>query len=69
MVLKVQVKTPPKINTDIKRVQVSLAKLEELKDVEVNELEDGQTLVYDADAEKWVAQSVIDLTNIDGGSY
>jgi hypothetical protein len=47
--------------------------LEELKNVNSDELENGYTLVYDANTNEWVTQSAdelaLNLQNIDGGTY
>lgn len=40
--------------------------LQSLNNVVATELEDGYTLVYDLDLNKWVAQP---LTTVDGGTF
>jgi exonuclease VII large subunit len=82
MSLKVQVNTnrniqtsvdtsTTNINTRLKKIDFSLVKLEELLNVaeEVNGLEDGYTLVYDAEEERWITQAVEGINNIDGGTF
>lgn len=61
--------TTPVINTAVKKVSLPLVNLEELKNIEADDLQDGYTLVYDATQEKWVAQLAEGLTSIDGGTY
>lgn len=71
----VQVSGQPVINTSISKVDLSQTKLEDLMNVaeEVNGLEDGYSLIYDAETETWVTQPLtaenINLTRIDGGTY
>lgn len=45
--------------------------LESLKDVVTTDLNDGYTILYDADSDKWIASPVDDLaiTSLDGGTY
>ncbi len=71
MSLKVQINNAPKVNTRLKQIDFSLVKLEELTNVaeEVNGLQDGYTLVYDAVQERWVTQAVEGINNIDGGTF
>jgi hypothetical protein len=60
-----------KVNTRLREIDFSLVNLEELKNVDenVNGLEDGYTLVYDADQQRWITRAVTGITNIDGGTY
>jgi hypothetical protein len=70
MALKVQVTTPQKINTNIKKVSLPLVNLEELKNVDASELQNGYTLIWDESTQQWVTQSLdVVATNIDGGIY
>jgi len=71
MALKVTTSAQPKINTTVKKVSLPLVNLEELKNVNSVALEDGYTLVYDADLEEWVTQAVssLNVSNIDGGTF
>lgn len=59
----------PAINTSVKKVALPLVNLEELKNIDADNLEDGYTLVYDAEQEKWVAQAVAGFNSIDGGTF
>lgn len=65
--------TSPDINTSIRKVSVPLVNLEELKNVNSDDLNDGYTLVYDSTTNQWITQSTADLDlnlqNIDGGTY
>jgi hypothetical protein len=65
--------TAPDINTSVRKVSLPLVNLEELKNVNSNDLENGYTLVYDANTNQWVTQSAdelaLNLQNIDGGTY
>jgi hypothetical protein len=65
--------TAPDINTSVRKVSLPLVNLEELKNVNSNDLENGYTLVYDANTNEWVTQSAdelaLNLQNIDGGTY
>jgi hypothetical protein len=65
--------TAPDINTSVRKVSLPLVNLEELKNVNSDELENGYTLVYDANTNEWVTQSAdelaLNLQNIDGGTY
>jgi hypothetical protein len=70
----VQVTGPGVINTSVKKVQMPLVKLEELVNVDenVNGLQNGYTLVYNASTQTWITQeieSIVGLDNIDGGTY
>lgn len=71
MSLNVKINAQPKINTRLREIDFSLVNLEELKNVDenVNGLEDGYTLVYDAAQQRWITRSVTEITNIDGGTY
>jgi hypothetical protein len=80
MAIRVQVGTPSgvqaairkdnPISTELKKVEVSLVNLEKLKNVDTatNGLENGYTLIYNANSETWVTQQQA-LGNIDGGTY
>lgn len=73
MALKVQVVAPSQgINTSIRKVSLSLVNLEELKNVDTTNLQDGYTLVWNETDQQWVTQQVqvsaADLS-IDGGTY
>lgn len=57
------------VNTSLKKVSLDLVNLEELSNIDVTSLEDGYTLVYDSANEKWVAQQVNAVNNIDGGTF
>ena len=65
--------TAPDINTTVRKVSLPLVNLEELKNVNSDDLENGYTLVYDANTNEWVTQSAdelaLNLQNIDGGTY
>lgn len=67
---KVKVGEPATINTNLQKVEFSLVNLEKLKNVDptTNGLEDGYTLIYNANSETWVTQPQA-LGNIDGGTY
>lgn len=71
--LVTKVNTPPAINTRLKKIDFSLVKLEELTNVDenVNGLQDGYTLIYDAGTEQWITQQLTgdSINNIDGGTY
>ena len=71
--LAAQVNTQPSINTRLKKIDFSLVKLEELTNVDVNGLQDGYTLIYDAGTQQWTTQELTDnninIGNIDGGTY
>lgn len=82
MTLNIRVNTSPnirtfvdtqstKVNSRLREIDFSLVNLEELKNVDenVNGLEDGYTLVYDAAQQRWITRSVTGITNIDGGTY
>ena len=71
MALKVTTNAPPTINTTVKKVSLPLVNLEELKNVDSDDLEDGYTLVYDATTNTWITQAVSGATvgNIDGGTF
>jgi hypothetical protein len=65
--------TASDITTSVRKVSLPLVNLEELKNVNSNDLENGYTLVYDANTNQWVTQSAdelaLNLQNIDGGTY
>ena len=65
--------TAPDINTTVRKVSLPLVNLEELKNVNSDDLENGYTLVYDANTNEWVTQSAdelaLNLQHIDGGTY
>jgi hypothetical protein len=70
--LKVEVTAPQKINTTIKKVSLPLVNLEELKNVDTAQLENGYTLVWNESTQQWVSQSLnvdLHLAKIDGGVY
>ncbi len=70
MALKVQVSTPQRINTNVKKVSLPLVNLEELKNVNKDNLEDGATLIWNETEQRWDAQQIqATATNIDGGTY
>jgi hypothetical protein len=73
MALKVTTNVTPTINTTVRKVSLPLVNLEELKNVNSSDLENGYTLVYDANTNQWVTQSAdelaLNLQNIDGGTY
>ncbi len=70
MALKVQVSTPQRINTNVKKVSLPLVNLEELKNVNKANLEDGATLIWNETEQRWDAQQIqATATNIDGGTY
>jgi hypothetical protein len=70
MALKVQVSTPQRINTNVKKVSLPLVNLEELKNVNKDNLEDGATLIWNETEQRWDAQQIqASATNIDGGTY
>ncbi len=51
-------------------VKKSGGTLQSLSNVNSSELEDGYTLLYDADTNTWVASPVTDgVAAVDGGSY
>jgi len=69
---KVKVGEQAPINTNLQKVEFSLVNLEKLKNVDptTNGLEDGYTLIYNANSETWVTQTFsASLGNIDGGTY
>jgi len=67
---RVQVSTPPTINTNVRKVSLSLINLEELKNVNTSNLEDGATLVWNETEQRWDTQQIQSLeTFIDGGTY
>lgn len=59
------------VNTSLKKIDFTLVKLEELLNVaeEVNGLQNGYTLVYDAVQEQWITQPLEGISNIDGGTF
>jgi hypothetical protein len=71
MTLKVTTTARPTINTTVKKVSLPLVNLEELKNVDSNDLEDGYTIVYDASTNTWITQAFSGLSvgNIDGGTF
>lgn len=71
MALKVQVSTPQRINTNVKKVSLPLVNLEELKNVNSVDLEDGYSLIWNDSDQQWVTQqiTVSVASNIDGGTY
>ncbi len=73
MALKVITSAAPSINTTVRKVSLPLVNLEELKNVNSSDLENGYTLVYDANTNQWVTQSAdelaLNLQDIDGGTY
>jgi hypothetical protein len=70
MALKVQVSAPQKINTNVKKVSLPLVNLEELKNVNSTDLEDGYTLIWSETEKQWVTQQIqATSSNIDGGTY
>jgi hypothetical protein len=80
MALKVTTNTSPRIsstvnsnntviNSSLRKVNLDLVNLEELSNIDATSLEDGYTLVYDSVNEKWVAQQVNNINNIDGGTF
>ena len=48
MALRVTTTAQPNINTTVRKVNIPSVNLEQLKNVDSNDLEDGYTLVYDA---------------------
>jgi hypothetical protein len=73
MALRVTTTAQPNINTKVKKVSIPLVNLEELKNVNSSELDNGYTLIYDSVEEQWITQSPeelsLNLPNIDGGTY
>lgn len=71
MALKVQVSTPQRINTNVKKVSLPLVNLEELKNVNTSGLQDGYTLIWSETEQQWVTQEITAsaASNIDGGTY
>lgn len=69
MALTVRTTAAPRITTTVRKTTLSGTKLEEIGDIDTDELQDGYTLVYDAATDKWVAQAVAGVTNIDGGTF
>lgn len=71
MALKVRVNTgPATINTTVKKVSLPLVDLEELKNVNTTDLQDGYTLIWNENSQQWVSQEISSVaTNIDGGTY
>lgn len=67
--IQVQVKPKTDLNTSLKRVELSLVKLGELKDVNDADLQNGSTIVYDATTQQWTTKIVEGVGNIDGGTY
>lgn len=71
MALKVTVGTSNTINTNIVSKKTS-TKIQTLADVDLTGIEDGYTLIYNTDTNKWEAAdpaSEVILNNIDGGTY
>ena len=71
MALKVRVNTgPAPINTTVKKVLLPLVDLEELKNVNTTDLQDGYTLIWNENSQEWVSQVIsTGASNIDGGTY
>ena len=69
MTLNVTIGSPPSIRTTIKDVNVNLANLGDLLDVEAVNPEDGSVLIYDDVTSMWVAQLLLEETEIDGGTF
>lgn len=69
MALTVRTSAAPRINTSVKKVALDLVNLEQLNNIDSTNLSDGYTLIYDAATDKWVAQAVTGVTNIDGGTF
>lgn len=71
MALTFRTNPTQRIQATVRKTNLSTAKLEQLGDVDVAGLEDGYTLVYDADLDKWVSQPITaaPATNIDGGTF
>lgn len=70
MALKVQVSTPQTINTNVKKVSLPLVNLEELKNVNSADLEDGYSLIWNDAEQQWVTQQITaTAANIDGGTF
>ena len=71
MALKVQVSTPQRINTNVKKVSLPLVNLEELKNVNSADLEDGYTLIWNESEQQWVTKQITAsaAANIDGGTF
>lgn len=69
MALTVKTTAAPRVTTTVRKTTLSGTKLEQIGDIDTDSLEDGYTLVYDAAADKWVAQAVTGVTNIDGGTF
>jgi hypothetical protein len=70
MAIKVTVPTSKNINTNIVSKKTS-ASVDTLKDVAVDGVSGGDTLVYNATTRKWEAKSPDQLavTRIDGGTF
>lgn len=65
------VNSPNSINTSIASKKAA-AKVTNLADVDVTGVEDGYTLVYNSDTQKWEAVNPatdVNLAKIDGGTY
>ena len=71
MALKVRVNTgPAPNNTTVKKVLLPLVDLEELKNVNTTDLQDGYTLIWNENSQEWVSQVIsTGASNIDGGTY
>lgn len=52
----------------VRRGDSDIRKIEDIKNVNANDLEDGYALLYDTNTEKWVA-SPNEPDNLDGGYY
>ena len=69
MTVNVTIGSQPSIRTAVKDVNVNLVNLGELKDVEASAPADGAVLIYDDVAAMWVAQLLLEETEIDGGTF
>jgi hypothetical protein len=72
MTMNVRINTQStKINTRLQKIDFSLVNLEQLNNVDenVNGLEDGYTLIYDAPQQRWITTAIKRIDNIDGGTY
>lgn len=69
MTVNVTIGTTPSIRTAIKDVNVNLANLGDLLDVDADAAVDGSVLIYDDVTAMWVAQLLLEETEIDGGTF
>lgn len=67
--IRVRVSAPPVINTVIKKYQIPFISLDDLIDVDSGTVQDGYTIVYDANTQRWNVGPFGSTGDIDGGAY